>query len=67
MMSEITQLKLLIIQEKEDKLDRHMMTECKLLEETEEHKHKMMIELLQAELAELQEKNAQKEKELTEI
>ena len=50
MMSEITQLKLLIEKEKEkgDKLERWMMTECKLLEEAEEHKHKMMIKLLQA-------------------
>ena len=50
MMSETTQLKLLIKKEKEkgDKLDRQMMTEHKLLKEAEEHKHKMMIQLLQA-------------------
>ena len=69
MMSEITQLRLLIKKEKEkgDKLDRWIITEHKLLEEAGECKHKMMIEILQAELAELQEKNAQKEKELIEI
>ena len=52
MMSEITELRLLIEKEKEkgDKLDRWMMTEHKLLEEAEECKHKMMIEILQAEL-----------------
>ena len=68
-MSEIMQLKLLIKKEKEkgDRLDRWMMTERKLLKEAEECKHKMMIQLLQAELTELQEKNAQKEKELMEI
>ena len=38
-MSEIAELRLLIEKEKEkgDKLDRQLMTECKLLEEAEEH------------------------------
>ena len=47
-MSEIAELRLLIEKEKEkgDKLDRQMITECKLLEEAEEHKHKIMIEIL---------------------
>ena len=68
-MSKIAQLRLLIKKEKEkgDKSDRQMITECKLLEEAEEHKHKIMIEILQAELTELQQKNEQKEKELMEI
>ena len=47
-MSEIAELRLLIKKEKEkgEKLDRQMMTECKLLEEAEECKCEMMIEIL---------------------
>ena len=69
MMSEIAALRLLIEKGKEkvDKLDRQIMTEWKLLEEAEEHKHKMMIEILQARVGRIAGENAQKEKDLIEI
>ena len=66
-MSKIAELRLLIEKEKGNRLDRWMITEHKLLEEAEEHKCKIMIVILQAELTELQQENKQKEKELMEI
>ena len=60
-------MRLLRRKEKGNKLDRQMITERKLLAEAEEQKKKIMIEMLKAELIDLQQKNEQKEKELMEI
>ena len=68
-MSEIAELELLIEKEKEsgDDLDKQMMSERRLLEAAEEQKCKIITKMLWVLLAELQEKNALKEKQLIEI
>ena len=66
-MSKLVELRLLIEKEKGNKLDKQMITEQKLLAEAEECKQKIMVEILKAELTDLQQKNEQKEKELMEI
>ena len=68
-MSQVAELRLLIEKEKEkgNKLDRQMITEWKLLAETKECKQKIIIEILKAELTDLQPKTEQKEIELVEI
>ena len=69
MMSEIVELELLIQKEKErgDDFDKQMTSVHRLLEEAEEQKHKIITNMLWVQLAELQEKNALKEKQLIEI
>ena len=69
MMSDITELELLIAKEwqRGDELDKQMMSELRLLEEAEDQKGKIIRRMLQQQLAELQEENMQKEEQLMEI
>ena len=69
MMSEIVELEFLIKKEKQrgDVLDKQTMNDQRQLEVAEEKKQKMIIRMLQVQLAELQEQNALKEQQLMEI
>ena len=68
-MSDIAELQLLIIKEQQrgGELDEKMANEQRLLEEAEDKKCKIIREMLQQELVELQEQNMIKEQELIEI
>ena len=68
-MGDIAELQLLIIkgQQRAGELDKKMANEWRLLEEAEDKKHKIMREILQQELAALQEQNMRKEQELIDI
>ena len=68
-MSNIAELQLLIIKEQQrgGELDKKMENEWRLLEEAEDKKCTIMREILQQELAALQEKDMRKEEELIEI
>ena len=68
-MSDIEELRLLIEKQKQkgSKLDKEISRERKLLEEAEEWKKKLMIQILQDELRELKKRNEDKGKQLMEI
>ena len=68
-MSDIAELQLLIIKEQQrgNELDEKMTNEQRLLEEAEDKKCKIIREMLQQELAALQEQNMIKDQELIEI
>ena len=69
MMSDITELELLIKKEQQrgDKLDKQITNEWRLLEEAEDKKCKIIIRMLQLQLAEFQEQNMLEEQQLMEI
>ena len=69
MVSDMEELLLLIEEEKwkGSELDKEMSRERKLLEEAEDRKKRLMIEISQEELRELRKRNEDKGKELMEI
>ena len=69
MMSDITELELLIKKEQQrgDELDKQMTNEQRLLEEAEDKKQKIIRRMLQQQLAEFQEQNMLNEQQLMEI
>ena len=68
-MSDIEKLWLMIEEEKQNgsELDKEMSSERKLLEEAEDQKKRLMIQILQEELRELKKRNEDKGKEFMEI